>query len=206
MPDKLSQFLDDVANAKAEGDAADRSVVARLKGLSPADFARVPREILSGLSNARYADIVGSIAPDVTLPASEPLRTIAPRRQSLRIAATVSWIPRAVVAVMAALTTGMVILLIAVNIGLVADWWSSSQPLVRSVEVQTWPACPRLDRWTDGCIYDMTKGLSWRQAAHDLDLPESYLRRLNRHISDDPISTGASLIVWRERFPLQEKK
>ena len=202
MPDKLSQFLDDVANAKAKGDAADRSIVADLKGLPPADFARVPREILSGLSNTRYAEIVGSIAPDVTLPAPESASAVAPGRRSLRLA--ISWIPRAVVAMVTALVAGMVILLIAINAGALIDWWSYSQPLVRTAEVEGWPTCPRLDRWTDGCVYHVTKGISWRAAARDLELPESYLRRLNRHIADDPIPAGAIVVVWRERFPLQE--
>lgn len=204
MPDKLSQFLDDVANAKAKGDAADRSIVAKLKGLPPADFARVPREILSGLSNTRYAEIVGSIAPDVTLQAPESASAIAPGRRSLRLA--ISWMPRAFVAVVNALVIGTIILLIAINAGLIANWWSYSQSLSRSAEVQAWPACARLDRWTDGCVYQVTKRLSWREAARDLDLPESYLRRLNRHIADDPIAAGASLIVWRERFPLKETR
>jgi hypothetical protein len=202
----LTQFLNDVASAKAKGDAADRSVVARLKGLSPQDFARVPRDILSGLSNAGYADIVGSIAPDVTLPAAKTPPAISPRRRSLRLAGVASWMPRELVAMATALVSGMVILLIAVNAGLVSHWWSSSQPLFRSAEVQAWPACPRLNRWTDGCVYHVTKGFSWREAARDLDLPESYLRQLNRHVPDDPILTGASLIVWRDRFPLQEAR
>lgn len=200
MPDKLAQFLNDVASAKAKGDAADAGVVAKLRSLSPENFARVPREILGGLSNTQYADVVGSIAPDLKLKVPK----VSPRRRSPRVADVVSWIPRVLVATGTALSAGAVILLVAINAGPLINWWSYSQPLARSVEVGGWPACPRLDRWTDGCVYHVTAGISWQDAARGLDLPESYLRRLNRHIPDPAIPATASLIVWRERFPLRE--
>lgn len=204
MPDKLSQFLTDVASAKAKGDAADAGVVAKLKGLSPEDFTRVPREILSGLSNTQYADVVGSIAPDLKLKVPKTPPVISPRRRSLGGAYVVTWIPRVLVAMGTALSAGAVILLVVINAGPLIDWWSYPQPLFRSIEVRDWPGCPHLDRWTDGCVYHVTQGISWRDAARDLSLPESYLRQLNRHITDNPIPAAASLIVWRERFPLKE--
>src|ERR1700722_16330081 len=121
MPDKLTQFLNDVASAKAKGDAADAGIVAKLKGLSPEDFARVPRDILGGLSNIQYADVVGSIAPDLKLKVPKMPPVISPRRRSLRVADVASWIPRVLVAMAAALSVGAAILLVAINAGPLFD-------------------------------------------------------------------------------------
>jgi hypothetical protein len=205
MPSKLSEFLSDVSSAKAKGDAADAEVVSKLKGLSPEDFARVPRDVLGDLSSAQYTDIVGSIAPDVKLNKPKAKPTVV-RRQTRSLRDYWTWIPLPVVAVAASVALGMTILFAAIITTPLLEWWSYSKPLTLPAHVAEWPRCARLSRWTDGCVYRVTKILPWKDAAGYLDLPESFLRRLNHHIADDPIPAGTDLTVWRERFLLGEDR
>jgi hypothetical protein len=205
MPEKLSEFLKDVASAKAKGDAADAEVIAKLKDLSPEDFALIPRDVLATLSAAQYADVVGSIAPEVKLKAAT-IAAVNEQFYKRKLRDYFAWIPVPVVAVGVSIVTGMAILGAAISTTPVLEWWSYSRPRSLSVYVTEWPRCPQLTRWTDGCVYRVTKGLSWREAAGYLDVPESYFRHLNRHITHDPINAGADLTVWRERFPLQESR
>ena len=205
MPEKLSEFLKDVASAKAKGDAADAEVISKLKDLSPEDFARVPRDVLATLSAAQYADVVGSIAPEVKLKADR-IEAAYEQRYKRKLCDYFAWIPVPVVAVVVSIVVAMAILGVTINTTPALEWWSYSKPLSLPVHVAEWPRCPQLTRWTDGCVYRVNKGLSWRDAAEYLDVPESYFRHLNRHITDDPIPAGADLIVWRERFPLRESR
>jgi len=203
MPKKLSEFLKDVASAKAKGDAADAEVISKLKDLSPEDFVRVPRDVLSTLSAAQYTDVVGSIAPEVKLKAAK-IETANEQHYKRKLRDYFTWIPVPVVAVVASSFTGMAILGAAISASPVLEWWSYSTPLSLSVYVAEWPRCAQLSRWTDGCLYRVTKGLSWRDAARYLDVPESYFRHVNRHITEEQIPAGADLTVWRERFSLRE--
>jgi hypothetical protein len=205
MPEKLSEFLKDVASAKAKGDAADAEVISKLKDLSPEDFARVPRDVLGTLSVAQYADVVNSIAPEVKLKAAKT-EVAHEKRYKRKLRDYLAWIPVPVVAVVVSIVVGMAILGVAISTTPALEWWSYSKPLSLPVYVAEWPRCRMLTRWTDGCVYRVAKGLSWRDAAGYLDVPESYFRHLNRHITDDPIPAGADLTVWRERFPLREAR
>jgi hypothetical protein len=54
MTSKLDVFLKDVKSATAKADAADAEVVGKLKTLSAEDFARLPRSLLSHLSERQY--------------------------------------------------------------------------------------------------------------------------------------------------------
>jgi hypothetical protein len=205
MPEKLSEFLKDVASAKAKGDAADAEIISKLKNLSPEDFARIPRDVLGTLSAAQYADVVSSIAPDVKLKAA-PIKTASEQPYKRKLRDYVTWIPIPVVAVVVSIAIGMAILAAAISTSPALEWWSYSKPLSLPVYVAEWPRCPRLTRWTDGCVYHVTKGLSWRDAAGYLGVSESYFRHINRHITDDSIPAGADLTVWRERFLLRESR
>lgn len=203
MPDKLANFLSDVASAKVKGDQAEADIVTKLKGLSPEDFARVPRDVLSGLSARRYAEVVQAIAPELKLKTPIEAAVVAPR-PTRSWTEYWSWIPVPVIAVTVSLMAGAVILTAMVYTTPYLEWRSYATPLSRPAQVAKWPRCSRLTRWTDGCVYRVTTGLSWRDAANDLDIPESYFRHLNGHITIDPIPAGSNLTVWRERFPLQD--
>jgi hypothetical protein len=201
MPKKLDEFLKDVESAKAKGDAADTELIKKLKTLSPEDFARVPRQVLSMVSNQQYADIVRTIAPDMTL--KQPKLISPSPRLKRRIW---SWLPRPFVAIVSGFLLGVAILCAIIFTPTVVEWWSYATPLTRETDATTWPRCPRLTRWTDGCVYRVKSGLTWTEAAGYLDMPLSNLIRVNRHIQTDMIPAGATLIVWRDRFKLQEHR
>jgi len=203
MPDKLTLFLQDVTSAKVKADSANAEVIATLKKMTAEEFARVPRDVLNDLTTRQYADVVQTVAPDVQL--VEPAAAIpAGGRHNRAWRDYWTWIPAPVVAVVVSLAIGMITLAAAVSLTPLLEWQSYSTPLSRPAHVSEWPRCRRLSRWTDGCVYGVTKGMSWHNAARYLDIPESYLRTLNRHVSGDAIPTGSDLTVWRERFPLQE--
>jgi hypothetical protein len=201
MPRQLDLFLKDVASAKAKGDAADAELIKKLKVLPAEKFVRVPREVLNALSNEQYADIVRAVAPFVKLKLPVPAPSPQPKRN-----ADWSALPRPIVAIVAGLLLGIAILLTTIFAPQVPEWWSYLIPLSRETDATYWPRCERLTRWTDGCVYVVTHGLSWTDAARYLDLPESDLRRLNYHIQTDTIPAGAYLTVWRNRFELQRSR
>lgn len=203
MTSKLDEFLKDVESATAKADAADAEVVGKLKTLSAEDFARLPRSLLNNLSDRQYREIVHSIAPTVTLKREPAL--IRSNRPGTKHSSFSNWIPRSAVAASLAIVAGLLVLIVAVGAGPTSEWWSYGKPLVRSASVAAWPRCPHLTSWTDGCVYRAVKGLDWSEAAHDLALPESYLRKLNHHIPSQSIPAESDLIVWRERFPLQRE-
>lgn len=200
---KLDEFLKDVESATAKANAADAEMVGKLKTLSAEDFARLPRSLLNNLSGRQYQEIVHSIAPTVTLK-REPALTRSSRPGTKRNLFS-NWIPRPVIAASLAIVAGLLVLIAGVGAGPTFEWLSYGKPLVRAASIAGWPRCPSLTRWTDGCVYRVVKGLDWSDAAHDLALPESYLRKLNHHIPSQSIPAESDLIVWRERFPLQRE-
>lgn len=204
MARKLDEFLKDVESATAKADAADAEVVGKLKTLSAEDFARLPRSLLSHLSDRQYREIVHSIAPTVTLK-REPALTRS-SRPGAKHKSLGKWIPRSAVAASLAIVAGLLVLIVGVGAGPMLEWWSYGKPLVRSPSTAAWPRCPHLTSWTDGCVYRVVKGLNWSEAAYDLALPESYLRNLNHHIPSQYIPVQSELIVWRERFALQAER
>ena len=204
MTSKLDEFLKDVESATAKANAADAEMIGKLKTLSAEDFARLPRSLLNNLSDRQYQEIVHSIAPTVTLKREPALARS--NRPGTKHSSFSNWIPRSAIAASLAIVAGLLVLIAGVGTGPMLEWWSYGKPLVRGASVAAWPRCPHLTSWTDGCVYRVVKGLNWSEAAYDLALPESYLRKLNHHISSQYIPVQSDLIVWRERFPLQGER
>lgn len=203
MPTKLKTFLADVASARAKSETAEVDLIKRLKGMSPADFARVPRNVLNGLTNQQYEAVVQAIAPGIELKQEAP----PPARPATKPKACLGlrWMPRAAIAAGCAIVLGTLTTMAVLEATPALERWSYSRPLLRAADVTTWPKCPRLTRWTDGCVYRVTSGLSWTDAAGYLDLPETTLRDLNRHIRFPYIPADSSLVIWRYRFELQNE-
>jgi hypothetical protein len=202
MPTKLKSFLADVASARAKSEAAEAEVINTLKGMSPAEFARVPRSVLSGLTNQQYEAVVKAIAPGIKLKQATPPALAVPKPKA-RLG--IRWMPRSAAAAGCAIMLGTLTIFAVLAATPALERWSYSGPLLRTADVATWPKCPRLTRWTDGCLYQVTRGVSWSDAAGSLDIPETTLRELNRHIRFPDIPSGSSLCVWRYRFELQQE-
>lgn len=79
-------------------------------------------------------------------------------------------------------------------------------PGVRSRETSRWPACRRLDRHVDGCVY--TAGganLSLARVAALTGIPVDQVTGANRHLSIPPetaLPRGSRIVIWRGRQKL----
>ena len=77
-------------------------------------------------------------------------------------------------------------------------------PAAISGKVETWPVCRRLAPTRDACIYVVSDGLSWDQAAQQLDQNLAELMNANRHLADrSRLYQGDRLIIWRNRIRLE---
>jgi hypothetical protein len=104
----------------------------------------------------------------------------------------------------------MVLSIIA--IGLVADLArpvlapAVFDPGVRPYQTSLWPACPRLDRHVDGCVYTSGSGtLSLERVAALTGIPVSQVIGANRHLSVSPetaLPRGSRIVIWRGRQKL----
>lgn len=199
MAERLEAFLKDVSALRAQQSAEQLARIDRLKAMTPEQIVRLPRHELQDLTDRQYAEIVGHVAPEHRLPEPQEVSVGAPTfRSRLRWIA----IPTAARAAMLALLTGIFVLLVSLAVGLAIDWWHYRTPPVRSADASTWPPCPRLSGWVDGCIYVPMRDIAWDRAASLLEMPEAELRQANQHIGPAYIPAQTTLVVWRHRGQL----
>lgn len=104
----------------------------------------------------------------------------------------------------------MVLSLLA--IGLLADLARPTlvpaifNPDIRPRQTSRWPACPRLDRHVDGCVYTSGSGiLSLERVAALTGIPVSQVIGVNRHLSNAPetaLPRGSRIVIWRGHLKL----
>ncbi|MGY4598117.1 hypothetical protein ACVWXL_005863 [Bradyrhizobium sp. GM22.5] len=111
-------------------------------------------------------------------------------------------IPTAARAAMLGVLTGLAVLLVSLAVGPALDWWHYRTPPVRSAQASTWPPCPRLSGWVDGCTYVPMRDMAWDRAASLLEMSETELRQTNQHINQAYIPAQTTLVVWRHRSQL----
>lgn len=201
MADRLREFIAEVKGAREERAAEQKTLISRLKAMKPDEFVRVSRDVIEELSERQYADVVRHIAPEHRLP--QPSQATAQKSRHLSLRLLWNWIPAIARASVASLTAGFVILAATLMLGPATDWWGYLTLPVRAVDTSSWPHCPRLGPWTDGCTYTPTSNLTWEHAAGLLEMPEQELRNSNRHLAKDYIPAGSILAVWRHRGTLQ---
>lgn len=201
MARHLEAFLTNVKAAREERAADQKALVRQLKNLTAEAFVRLPREAMQDLTNEQYDNVVKHIAPGHKLP-QPPTEPSRPPQWRLRDLwkATPSWVKAAVAALLAGLPMLMAALLVVPAI----HWWQSQTPPLRSADASTWLRCTQMNEWVDGCIYVPTTALTWDRAAGLLGMVEGELRQINRHIRENYIPAGATIIVWRKRGILQE--
>ncbi|MCW5690998.1 MAG: hypothetical protein KIT48_01395 [Pseudolabrys sp.] len=196
MARRLDEFLTNVKVAREERAADQKALVRQLKGLTAEAFVRLPREAMQDLTNEQYDNVVKHVAPDHKLPQPPAEPPTLPRWRLRDIwKATPNWMQAAV----AALLTGLPILMASLLVVPAIHRWQYQTPPVRSIETSTWPLCDRLNEWVDGCIYVLHRAMMWERAAGLLAVPEAELRRINRHIRENYIPAGATIVVWRAR-------
>ncbi|MCW5688235.1 MAG: hypothetical protein KIT76_06790, partial [Pseudolabrys sp.] len=186
--------------AREERAADQKALVRQLKRLTVEEFVRLPPTEWQDLTTTQYDDVVKHIAPGHKLP-QPPTEPSKPPQWRLREAwkATPSWLQAAV----AALLAGLPMLIAALLVVPAVHRWQYQTPPVRSIDASTWPRCTRLNKWVDGCIYVPTTALTWERTAGLLAIAEAELRQANRHLHENYVPAGATIIVWRKRGILQ---
>lgn len=199
MAERLKAFLKDVSTLRAQQSAERLARIDRLKAMTPEQLVRLPREELQELTYRQYAEVVRHVAPEHRLP--EP--------QEVSVGAATFWarlrwiaIPTAARAAALGMLTGLLVLLVSLAVRPALDWWHYRTPPVRSAQASTWPPCPRLSRWMDGCTYVPMGDLAWDRAAGLLEMPEAELRQANQHVHPAYIPAQTMLVVWRHRGQL----
>lgn len=201
MAERLKAFLKDVSTLRAQQSAEQLARIDRLKAMTPAEFVRVPRAELQDLTNRQYADIVRHVAPDHQLP--QPPEVVEKPGKSW---AGLGWLamPTAVKASALGLVAGLLVLVASLAVGPAIEWRHHRIPPVRSAQASTWPPCPRLNGWVDGCTYVPAQDMAWERAAAMLAISEAELRQTNHHIKQAYIPAQATLVVWRYRGQLSQ--
>ncbi|WP_028133747.1 hypothetical protein [Bradyrhizobium japonicum] len=202
MADRRAIFHKDMAKVKRDAANESRQLMNRLKQMTPAQFLRLPAKTLARLTAAQHREVVGTIAPEITLSAPPPLPE--PKR------ATLSWRERwqllpssaQMTAITSVLTT--VIVIVAVASPQVLRWTLTHIEIVRPGERGSWPRCARLSRYTDGCLYSPTYDMDWDALAEQLHIPRPQLYDDNKHLPPQFIPARAPIVVWRHRGRLVE--
>ena len=199
MAERLKAFLKDVSTLRAQQSAEQLARMDRLKAMTPEQLVRLPRSELQELTDRQYAEVVRHVAPEQQLPEPQDV-SVGPGKSwaGLRSIA----IPTAARAAVLSVLMGLAVLLTSLAVGPTIDWWQYRKPPVRSTQASTWPGCPRLSGWVDGCIYVPARDIAWDHAADLLEMSEAELRQANQHIKAAYVPAQTTLVVWRRRGQL----
>ncbi|MDU3133537.1 MAG: hypothetical protein E6699_39380, partial [Bradyrhizobium sp.] len=166
MADRRALFRKDVTKVKRDATSESRQLMNRLKQMTPAQFVRLPAKTLARLTAAQYREVVGTIAPEIRLPAPSP--PAKPERETLGWRERWRLLPSSaqMTAVTSVLTTAIVMMAIASP--QVWRWTLTHIEIVRPGERGNWPRCTRLSPYTDGCLYFPTHDMDWNAVAAQL--------------------------------------
>lgn len=174
-------------------------LIARCRKMTPEQFAQLSQILLRRLTPSQRADIAASLAPAAgrsggrridqrrSAPGSAmPARKVRPPAQPIwrrMISASLGWGNVATLMVIAVLT--------------IPPLLRDSRQIVRPIKSSLWPRCARLTPKADGCVYLVSHGLSWSDAAGFLNMQEAYLRDVNLAPTGDFLTAGRPIVVWR---------
>jgi hypothetical protein len=190
--------------AKTEGEAGREELLGRLArmpmekviALPPSSLAILGPQGLARLA-AKREDLVGTARREAGRTARRPPAPVSP--------------PRAVPGTRP-LRSAVVMVLAILAIGLLADIArpvlvpALFDPGIRPRQTSRWPACRRLDRHVDGCVY--TAGganLSLGRVAALTKIPVDQVIGVNRYLSNAPeaaLPRGSRIVVWRGHLKL----
>lgn len=199
-----TDFENRLETAKAEGVAGREELLEQLArmpmekviALSPSSLAILGPQGLARLA-ARREDLVGTAR---RVAGRKARRQSAPVSRSRAVPGT------------RPMRSAVATVLSILAIGLLADIArpvlvpALFDPGIRPRQTSHWPACPRLDRHVDGCVY--TAGganLSFGRVAALTGIPVSQVIGANRHLSNAPetvLPRGSRIAVWRGHLKL----
>ncbi|MCR6734065.1 MAG: hypothetical protein NVV83_08260 [Afipia sp.] len=202
MPDRRSNFLNNVAKVKADAKNDAEQLVRELKQMTAAEFLRLPAKTHALLTAAQYREVVATIAPEVSLPDPPPPERVRKEATTLRD----WWRACPTIAQMILVTAAVTTIFLFAAIGTPWAWkWTMSRvEIVRPRSTATWPACARLSRFTDGCVYYPVQDLDWATAAEQLQMSPQELHDVNPHLPPQFVPARAPLAIWRHQGHLED--
>jgi len=166
--------------------------MARCRKMTPQQFAQLPQNLLQRLTPDQRANIAASLvsaAGDPVDPGADAERTMPsssrePRPIWLRMVITsFGW--------------GTALSLMVIGFFVLPPLLHRGGQIERPLESRLWPRCERLAPKADGCVYRVSRAISWSDAASLLNMQETYLRTINRAPEGISLTTGQPIVVWR---------
>jgi hypothetical protein len=201
MPDRRSEFLNNVAKVKADAKNDAQLLMRELKLMTVAEFLRLPAQRLALLTAAQYREVVATIAPEICLPGPPPPEHVRVETTTLR-----DWWRACPTIVQMSLITAMVTtIFIFAAIGSPWAWkWTMSRvEIVRPRLTATWPECARLSPFTDGCVYYPAQDLDLATAADRLQMSPQEIREVTPQLPLQTVPARSPLAIWRHRGRLE---
>lgn len=202
MADRRAVFRKDVTKVKRDAASESRQLMNRLKQMTPAQFVRLPAETLARLTAAQYREVVGTIAPEIGLPAPSP--PSKPQRETLGWRERWRLLPSSARMTVITSVLTSVIVMVAVASPQVLRWTLTHIEIVRHQDRSAWPRCARLSPYTDGCLYFPTHDMDWDALAEQLHISRRQLYDDNKHLPPQFIPAKAPIVIWRHRGRLVE--
>jgi hypothetical protein len=201
MPDRRSEFLNNVAKVKADAKNDAQQLMRELKLMTVAEFLHLPAKRLALFTAAQYREVVATIAPEISLPGPPPPEHVRVEATTLR-----DWWRACPAIVQMNFITAMVttiILFAAIGSPSAWKWTMSRVEIVRPRSTATWPTCARLSSFTDGCVYYPGQDLDWATVADRLQMSTQELHEVNPQLPSQTVLARSALAIWRHRGRLE---
>jgi len=166
--------------------------MARCRKMTPQQFAQLPQKLLQRLTPDQRANIAVSLvspAGDPVDPGADAERTMPPTSRKPR--------PIWLQMVITSFGWGTALSLIVIGFFVLSPLLHRGGQIERPHESTHWPRCERLTPKADGCVYRVSRAISWRDAASLLNMQEPYLRTINRAPDSLSLTAGQPIVVWR---------
>lgn len=169
--------------------------MARCRKMTPRQFAQLPQKLLQRLTPDQRANIAASLVSATSDPAKsgtdkdrtmprQPSSSREPRPIWLRMIATsFGW--------------GTALSLMVIGFFVLSPLLHRGGQIERPFESTHWPRCQRLTPKADGCVYRVSRAISWSDAASLLNMQETYLRTINHAPDSISLTAGQPIVVWR---------
>lgn len=164
----------------------------RCREMTPRQFAQLPQNLLQRLTPDQRANIAASLvsaASDPAKPGANAERTMPPTSRKLR--------PIWLRMIVTSFGWGTALSLMVIGFFVAPPLLNRAGQIERPFESTHWPRCQRLTPKADGCVYRVSRAISWSDAANLLNMQETYLRTINHAPDSISLNAGQPIVVWR---------
>jgi hypothetical protein len=168
---------------------------ARCREMTPRQFAQLPQNLLQRLTPDQRANIAASLVSAASDPAKPDIdadRTMLRQPSSSREPRPI-WLRM----IVTSFGWGTTLSLMAIGFFVAPPLLHRAGQIERPFESTHWPRCQRLTPKADGCVYRVSRAISWSDAASLLNMQETYLRTINHAPDSISLTAGQPIVVWR---------